>query len=195
MINAFSWQNSISLSALLHFVLQGQICLLFQVSLHFSLLHSNLQSWISSVAQSCPTLCSSMGCSTLGFPLHHQIPKLVQTQVHRVSNVNQLSSSVVPFSSHLQSFPASRSFLMIQFFASGGQSIGNSASASVLPMNIQNWSPLGLTGLISLQSKRFSSVFSNTTVQKHQFFGTSLFLLSNYHIHTWLLKKILARTI
>ena len=83
-----------------------------------------------------------------------------------------ISSSVIPFSSHLQSFPASRSFHMSQFFTSGGQSIRISASASVLPMNIQDWFPLGLTGWISLQSKGLSRVFSNTTVQKHQFFGT-----------------------
>ena len=87
-----------------------------------------------------------------------------------------ISSSVVPFSSCPQSFPASGSFRMSQPFASGGQSIGISASASVLPMNTQNWSPLGWTGWISLQSKRLSRVFSNTTVQKHQFFGTQLFL-------------------
>ena len=85
-----------------------------------------------------------------------------------------ISSSVVPFSSCLQSFPASGSFPMSQFFASSGQSIG--ASASVLPMNIQDWFPLGWTGWISLQSKGFSRVFSNTTVQKHPFFGTQLSL-------------------
>ena len=84
-----------------------------------------------------------------------------------------ISSSVIPFSSGLQSFPASGSFLMSQFFTSGGQSIGVSASASVLPMNIQDWFPLGWTSLISLQSKGLSRVFSNTTVQKHQFFGLS----------------------
>ena len=82
-----------------------------------------------------------------------------------------ISSSVIPFS-RLQSFPASGSFLMIWLFASGGQSIGTSASASVLPMNIQDWFPLRLTGLISLQSKGLSRVFSNTTVQKHKFFST-----------------------
>ena len=82
-----------------------------------------------------------------------------------------IPSSVIPFSSCLQSFPASESFQMIQLFTSDGQSIGVFASASVLPMNIQGWFPLGLTGLISLQSKRLSRVFSNTTVQKHQFFG------------------------
>ena len=87
-----------------------------------------------------------------------------------------ISSSVVPFCSRPQSFPASGSFQMSQFFISGGQSVGISASASVLPMNTQNWFPLGLTGWISLQSKRLSRVFSNTTVQKHQFFNAQLSL-------------------
>jgi len=100
-----------------------------------------------------------------------------------------ISSSVVPFSSHLQSFPASGSFQMSQFFASGGQSIGVSALVSVLPMNIQDWFPLGWTGWISLQFKGLSRVFANTTVQKHQFFGAQLSLYSNSHIHTWLLEK------
>ena len=95
-----------------------------------------------------------------------------------------ISSSVIPFSSHPQSFPASGSFQTSQFFASGGQSIGVSASASVLPMNIQDWFPLGWTDWISLQSKGLSRVFPNTTVQKHQFFGTQLPLWSNSHIHT-----------
>ena len=87
-----------------------------------------------------------------------------------------ISSSGIPFSSCLQSFPASGSFQMSQFFASGGQSIGVSASASVLPMSIQEWFPLRWTGWISLQSKGLSRVFSNTTVQKHQFFGTQVSL-------------------
>ena len=100
-----------------------------------------------------------------------------------------ISSSVIPFSSCLQSFPASESFPVSQFFASGGQSIGVSASASILPMNIQDWFPLELTCLISLQSKGLSRVFSNTTVQKHQFFSAQPSLWSNSHIHTWLLEK------
>ena len=100
-----------------------------------------------------------------------------------------ISSSVIPFSSHRQSFPASGSFQISQFFASGGQSIGVSASISVLPMNIQDWFPLGWTGWISLQSKGLSRVSSNTTVQKHQFFGAQLSLWSNSHIHTWPLEK------
>ena len=94
-----------------------------------------------------------------------------------------ISSSVVPFSSCLQSFPASGSFLMSQLFASGGQSIRASASASVVSMNIQDWFSLGLTGSISLQPKRLSRVFSNSTVQKHQFFGAQPSLWSNSHIH------------
>ena len=104
-----------------------------------------------------------------------------------------ISSSVVPFSSCLQSFPASGSFPMSWLFTSGGQSIG--ASASVLPMNIQGWFPLGLTGLISLLSKGCSRVFSNTTVWKHQFFSSQSSLGSNSHIHTWLLEKTTALTI
>ena len=92
-----------------------------------------------------------------------------------------ISSSVIPFSSCLQSFPTLGSFPMSQFFTSGDQSIGVSASASALPMNIQNWFPLGLTGWIYLQSKGLSRVFSNTTVQKHQFFSTQLSLWSNSH--------------
>ena len=94
-----------------------------------------------------------------------------------------ISSSVVPFSSCLQSCPASGSFPVSQFFALGGQSSGVSASASVLPMNIQGWFLLGWTGWMSLLSKGLSRVFSNTTVQKHQFFGTQLSLCSNSHIH------------
>ena len=100
-----------------------------------------------------------------------------------------ISSSVVPFYSCPQSLPASGSFPMSQFFASGDQSIGASASASVLPMNIQDWFPLGWTGWISLQSKGLSRVFSNTTVQNHQFFGAQLSSQSNSHIHTWPLEK------
>ena len=104
-----------------------------------------------------------------------------------------ISSSVFPFSYHLQSFPVSESFPMSHFFASGGQSIGVSASTSVLPVNIQDWFPLGfplgLTGWISLQFKGLSRVFFNTTVQKHQFFGAQLSLESNSHIHSWLLEK------
>ena len=100
-----------------------------------------------------------------------------------------ISSSVIPFSSCPQSFPASGFFPMHQFFTSGGQIIGASASASVLPMNIQDWFPLGLICLISLQSEGLSRVFSSTTVQKHQFFGAQLSLWCSSHIHAWLLEK------
>ena len=100
-----------------------------------------------------------------------------------------ISSSVVPFSSCSQSLPASESFPMNQLFAWGGQSTGISALASVLPKNTQDWPPLGWTGWISLQSKGLSRVFSNTTVQKHQFVGTQLSSRSNSHIHTWPLEK------
>ena len=100
-----------------------------------------------------------------------------------------MSSSVIPFFSCLQSFPATESFPMSQFFIWGGQSIGASASESVLPMNIQSWFPLGLTGLISLLSKGFSRVFFNTLVWKHQFFSAQPSWWSKFHILTWLLEK------
>ena len=100
-----------------------------------------------------------------------------------------IPSSVVPFSSRPQPFPASGSFQKSQLFTSGGQSIRVSASTSVLPMNTQDWSPLGGTGWISLQTKGLSRVFSNSTVQKHQFFGAQLSSQSNSHIHTWPLQK------
>ena len=102
----------------------------------------------------------------------------------------QPSHPLIPFSSCLQSFPTLGSYQMSQLFASGGQNIGVSALTSVLPMNIQDWSPLGWTlGWISLQSKGLSRVFSNTTVQKHQFFSAQLSSQSNSHIHTWPLEK------
>ena len=123
----------------------------------------------SSVQFSSLVMSSSLqphGWSTPGLPVHHQLPQLAHTHVHWVDEAN-IWFCVIPFSSSLQSFPASRSFPMSQFFASGGQSIGASASASVLPVNIQDWSPLGWTGWISLQSKGLSTVFSNTVAEKH----------------------------
>ena len=109
---------------------------------------------------------------------------------HWVSDALQPSHpSVVPFSSHPQSFPVSGSFLMSQFFESGDPSIGVSALVSVLPMNTQDWFPLGLTGWISLQSKGLSRVFSNTTVLKHQLFNAQLSFYSNCHIHTYYWKN------
>ena len=122
----------------------------------------------SSVAQSCPTLCNPMNCSTPGLPVHHQLP-LVHPNSCPLSRwcLPAISSSVVPFSSCPQSLPASGSFPVSQHFTWGGQSIGVSALASVPPMNTQDWSPSEWTGWISLQSKGLSRVFSNTTVQKH----------------------------
>ena len=130
----------------------------------------------SSVPQWCPTIFNPMNLSTPGLPVHHQLPESTQTHVHWVGYQPTISSSFDPVFSCPQSFPASGSFQMSQLFASGGQSIGVSASTSVLPMNTQDWSPLGWTGGISLQSKGLSRVFSNTTVQKHQFFGAQLYL-------------------
>ena len=152
-----------------------------------SLLFNKLSESESAIAQSCPTLCNPMNCSMPGLPVHHQLPESRQTHVHWVSDAIQ--PSVIPFSSCPQSFQASGSFPMSQLFAWGGQSIGVSASTSVLQMNTQDWSPLGRTGWISLQSKGFSRVFSNTTVQKHQFFSAQPSSQSNSHIHTWLLEK------
>ena len=143
----------------------------------------------SSVTQSCLTPWDPVDCSTTGFPVHHQLPKLAHTHVHRVSDAIQISHPVAPFSSCLRSFQTSWSFSMSQPFASGSQSIGVSASASILPMNIQDWFPLGGTGWISLQFKGLSSVFSSATVWKHQFFSARPSLQSNSHTHTWLLEK------
>ena len=113
-----------------------------------------------------------MDCSMPGLPVHHQLLEFTQTHVHRVNDAIQPSHSVIPFSSCPQSFIVSGSFPMSQLFTSGGQSIGVSASASVLPMNIQDLFPLGWTGWISLQSKGLSRVFSNTTVVQHSAFFT-----------------------
>ena len=125
-----------------------------------------------SVTQSCPTLCDPMDCSMPGFPVLHCLLELAQTHVHWVNDT--ISSSVTPFFSCPQFFPASESFPVSWLFALGDQTIGDLASASVLPVNIQDWFPLGLTGLISLLSKGLSRVFSSTTIQTHQFFSTRL---------------------
>ena len=136
---------------------------------------------------SCAWLCNLVDCSTPAFRVRHQLLELAQTHVHQVSDAIQ--PSVIPFSSHLQSFAESGSFLMSWLFASSGQSTGASASVSVLPMNIQSWFPLGLTGLIFLPSKGLLRVFSSTTVRKYQFFDTQPSLWFNCHIHTWLVEK------
>ena len=142
---------------------------------------------LSSVAQSCPTV-HGLQCTRL--PCPSPTPEVCSNSCPSSWWCHlTISFSAVCFSSCLQSFPASGSFSGSQFFASGGQSIGVSASSSVLPMNIQDRFPLGLTGWISLQSKGLSRVFFNTAVQKHQFFSSQLYLWSNSHIHTWLLEK------
>jgi len=127
------------------------------------------------------------GCES--WTVHHQHPELLKLMsIEWVMPSNHLILCC-PFSSSLQSFPASGSFQMSQFFASGGQSIGVSALASFLPMNIHDQFPLGWTNWIFLQSKGLSSIFSNTTVQKHQFFSAQPSSQSNSHIHTWPLEK------
>ena len=122
-------------------------------------------------------------------PVHQQLLEFTQTHVYRVGDAIQPSHPMLSPSPHPQSCPESWSFPMSQLFTSGGQSIGVSASTSVLPMNTQDWSPLRWTGWISLQSKGLSRVFSNSTVQTHQFFSAQLSLWSNSHIHTWQLEK------
>ena len=132
-----------------------------------------------------------MNHSIPGLPVHHQLLEATQTHVHWVSDAIQPSHplSVVPFSSCPQSFPASGSFQMSQLFALSGQSTGVSSSTSVLQVNTQDWSPLGWSGWISLQSKGLSRVFSNTTVQKHQFFFFFFYFTILYwfcHTSTWI---------
>ena len=123
--------------------------------------------WIicCSVTQLCPTLCDPMDCSTPGFPVLHQLQELAQTYVYWVSEAIQPSHPVIPFSSSLQSFPASGSFPLRRNFESGGQSIGVSASVSIPSMHIQDWFPSELTDLLSLLSKGLSRVFSNTKLK------------------------------
>ena len=129
----------------------------------------------SSVAQLCLTLCDPMDCSMPAFPVHYQLLELTQTHVHLVGDAIQPSHPLSsPFSSHLQSFPVSGSFPVSQFFTSGGQSIGVSASASVLPMSICDWFPLGLSGWISLRSKGLKSLL------QHQSSKASILLCSAF---------------
>ena len=140
----------------------------------------------SSVAQSCLTLCNPMNRSTPGLPVHHQLPEFTQTHVHQVSDAIQPSHPLLSsFPPAPQFLPASESFPMSQLFSWGGQSTGASALASFLPKKFQGLSPSEWTGWISLQSKGLSRVFSNTTVQKHQFLSAQPSSQSNSHIHTW----------
>ena len=136
----------------------------------------------SSVAHSCPALCDPMDCSTPGLPVHHQLPEFTQTHVHWVGDAIQPSH---PLSSPSSAPNLSQHQSIFKWVSSLHQvaKVLVSASASVLPVNIQDWFPLGWTSWISLQSKGLSRVFSNTTVQKHQFFGAQLSLKSDSHIH------------
>jgi len=150
----------------------------------------NITNYCCFVTQSCLILWNPMDWSTLGFSVLHHLLELTQTHVHWVSDAIQQSCPL--------SFPSAFAFKLFQHqglfqwvvsLLSGGQRIRVSASASVLPMNIQDWFPLGWTGWISLQSRGLSKVISNTTVQKHQFFGAQPSLRSRFHIHAWLLEE------
>ena len=145
-------------------------------------------SQFSSVAQSCPTVCDPMDCSTPGLPVHHELPEFTQNHVHWVGDAIQPSH---PLSSPLllpSIFPSIRVFSNESALRIRWQRTGVSDSTSVLPVNTQNWSPLEWTGWISLQFKELSRVFSNTTVQKHQFFSAQL-SQSSCQIQTWPLEK------
>ena len=152
--------------------------------------HTNSISWLGkcyccSVTQSCPTLCDSMDCSRPGSPVLHISWSLFKLKsIELMMPSNHLYHPLL-----LQSFPASGSFPMSQLCVSGAQSIGASTSALVLPMNIQDWLSLRLTGLNSLLSKGLSRVFSSTTIQMHQFFSAQPSLEPNSHIRAWLQEK------
>ena len=137
----------------------------------------------SSVAQSCLTLSDPMNRSTPGFPVHHQLPELAQTHVYHISNAIQPSHPLSSPSPPAFNLSQNRVFPKESVCHIMWQNTGVSASPSVLPMNIQDWFPLGLTGWISLQSKGLSRVFSNTTVQKYQFFSAQLFLGQLSHLY------------
>ena len=138
----------------------------------------------SSVAQSCPTLCDPINCSIPGLPVHHQLPEFTHTHVHRVRDAIQPSHPLSSPSPPALNPSKHQSFPMSQLFTWGGQSTGVSALASFLLKKSQGWSS-EWTGWISLQSKGLSRVFSNITVQKHQFFGAQPSSQSKSHIHTW----------
>ena len=147
--------------------------------------HQCLELQFSSVAQLCLTLCDPMNCSLPGLLVHHQLPEFTQTHVHWVGDAIQPSH---PLSSPSPPAPNPSQHQGLFQWVNSSHKVAKvwvSASTSVLPMNTQDWSPLGWTGWISLQSKGLSRVFSNTTVQKHQFFGAQLSSKSNSHIHTW----------
>ena len=141
---------------------------------------------LSSVTQSCPTLCDPMNCSTAGLPVHHQLLEFTHTHIHRVGDAIQPSH---PLSSPSPPAPNPAQHQSLFQWLNSSHQIGVSALASVLPKNTQDRSPLEWTGWISLQYKGLARIFSNTTVQKHQFFSAQLSSQSNSHTHTWPLEK------
>ena len=157
--------------------------------IHVCLKKHNLKSikLCCSIAKSCTTLCEHMKCSTPGFPVFHCLPEFAQTHIHWVDDVIKSSHLLSPPSPLVPNHCQNQSFSMSQLSALGGQSIGARASALVLPMNIQGWFPLGLTGVRSLLSEGL--VFSSTTVWKHPFFSAQPSLWSNSHIHIWYWKN------
>ena len=195
-VKEYNHQNKISPQLLiinpfeflmLHYFLFGLIWRKY--SQHFNSLDLFFSQSVSSLAQLCPTLCNAMNHNTPSLPVHHHLPEFTQTHVHRVSYTIQPSHPLLSPSPPAPSPSQHQSFPMSQLFAWGGQSTGVSALASFLPQNTQDWSPSEWTGWISLQSKGLSRVFSNTTVQKHQFFGAQLSAQSNSHTHKWPLEK------
>ena len=173
--------------------LQIQELFQLQICSRVSLYHHTLNiCGCCSVAKLCLTLCDPMDCDTLGPPVLHYLPEFAQNQVHWISDATYPSHLLLPPLLLPSIFPSIRVF---STFASGGRSIGASASALVFPINVQGWFPLGLTGLIPLLSKGLSRLFSSITVQNLQFFGAQPSLWSDFHIYTWLLEKIRALTI
>ena len=158
-------------------------CLLI---LKFGESNMSLGSQFSSVTQLCPTPCNPMNHSTPGLPVHHQLPEITQTHVHRVSDAIQPSHPLLsPSPPALNPSQHQSLFQWVNSLHEVPKVLEFSALASFLPKTSQDWSPLEWTGWISLQSKGLSRVFSNTTVQKHQFFSAQLSSQSNSHIHTW----------
>ena len=151
------------------------ICICMHIHIH-TYIYIYIYHSLSSVMQSCPTLSKPMDCSIPGFPAHHLLQEPAQTHIHRVLDAIQPSHPLLSPSPPALNLSQHQDHFMSQLFTSDGQITGASASASVLPVNIQDWFPLGWTGWIFLQSKGRSRVFSNTTVQKHQFFSTQLSL-------------------
>ena len=184
------WQSDVSafLKKLIYFLSNSNSFTEFCCFLS-SLIMNQSSVQFSSVAQSCPTLCDPMDCSMPGFPVHNQHPEYTQSHVHWVGDAIQPS--------HPLSTPSPPALNLSQHqglfhWVSSSHQVAKGLDPSVqsvLPMNIHDWFPLGWTGWMSLQSKGLSRVFSNTTVQNHQFFGTQLSLWSNSHIHMWLLEK------